>query len=127
MRRLYGDMESNSVYREMRSTGSNMARAAEEAKAKEAKEANPSSASENNFPLDHNLFSSLEYNIRLGSGLGPVGTVQARKPPMKKKVKLIKKKRLKKKPSSTEGSDVSESTTAEGASDGEIGLHAGAV
>ena len=39
-----------------------------------------------------------------------------------KKVKLIKKKRLKKKPSTTEGSEGSESTTAEGGSEGEIRL-----
>ena len=75
MRRLYGDLESNEVYRKMRS--SNMASvAAEEEKAKAASAksaaANPTASSDNNFPLDHNLFSSLEYNIRLGSGLATV-------------------------------------------------------
>lgn len=75
MRRLYGDLESNEVYRKMRS--SNMASAAaeeEKAKAASAKSAaaNPTASSDNNFPLDHNLFSSLEYNIRLGSGLATV-------------------------------------------------------
>ena len=74
MRRLYGDLESNSVYREMRA--SNMASAAEEAKAKaasaKAANSNPEGSSDNNFPLDHDLFSSLEYNIRLGSGLATV-------------------------------------------------------
>ena len=74
MRRLYGDLESNEVYRKMRA--SNMASAAEEEKAKAASAksaaANPSASSDNNFPLDHNLFSSLEYNIRLGSGLATV-------------------------------------------------------
>ena len=50
-----------------------------------------------------------------------VGEASKRRPPTKKKIKLIKKKRLKKKPSTTEGSDGlgAESTTAEGGSDGE--------
>ena len=65
MRRLYGDLESNSVYREMRA--SNMASAAASAKSKQSA---PSSSS-SNLPLD-GLFSSLEYNIRLGSGLATV-------------------------------------------------------
>ena len=74
MRRLYGDLESNSVYREMRA--SNMASAAAsakaEAKAAKAKAASAKAEGDNNFPLDHDLFSSLEYNIRLGSGLATV-------------------------------------------------------
>ena len=77
MRRLYGDLESNSVYREMRS---NMEMAAKlerptKKQEKEAKEASPAASPDNILPLDHNLFSSLEYNIRLGSGHSPVGTV----------------------------------------------------
>lgn len=67
MRRLYGDLESNSVYREMRA--SNMASAAASAKAKQS---SSSSSSSSIFPLDHDLFPSLEYNIRLGSGLATV-------------------------------------------------------
>ena len=76
MRRLYGDLESNEVYRKMRSSNMASAAAAEEEKAKAASAksaaANPTASSDNNFPLDHNLFSSLEYNIRLGSGLATV-------------------------------------------------------
>ena len=66
MRRLYGDLESNEVYRKMRA--SNMASAAASAKSKQSA---PSSSSSSNLPLD-GLFSSLEYNIRLGSGLATV-------------------------------------------------------
>ncbi|XP_059096922.1 protein spaetzle 4-like isoform X3 [Tigriopus californicus] len=59
MKRLYGDLESASLYREMRSV-------------------NLPSAS--NIPsLEHNVFSSLEYNIRVGSGLA---TVQSAREPV---------------------------------------------
>eukprot|EP00095_Tigriopus_kingsejongensis_P007171 maker-scaffold134_size322110-snap-gene-0.9 protein:Tk07171 transcript:maker-scaffold134_size322110-snap-gene-0.9-mRNA-1 annotation:"AAEL007897-PA" len=59
MKRLYGDLESTSLYREMRSV-------------------NLPSAS--NIPsLEHHVFSSLEYNIRVGSGLA---TVQSAREPV---------------------------------------------
>lgn len=53
MKRLYGDLESNSVYREMRSANADH--------------------SLHNLPSEeHSIFSSLEYNIRMGSGLATV-------------------------------------------------------
>lgn len=59
MKRLYGDMESGAVYREMRS------------------------ANLHNLPSEeHSLFSSMagmEYNIRIGSGLA---TVQSAREPV---------------------------------------------
>ena len=71
MRRLYGDMESNSVYREMRA------------------------ANLHNLPSEeHSIFSSLEYNIRMGSGLATVKS--AREPVVgdtKKRKVIVKKKR----------------------------------
>ena len=53
MKRLYGDLESTSLYREMRSVNL------------------PSAANMPNLG-QQNVFSSLEYNIRVGSGLATV-------------------------------------------------------
>ncbi len=68
MRRLYGDLESNSVYREMRSTmgGSPSAEGAPKLSSQQEQ---------------HSIFSSLEYNIRMGSGLA---TVQSAREPVRK-------------------------------------------
>ena len=63
MKRLYGDMESASLYREMRSVNL------------------PGGLA--NFPMVDNtlVFSNMEYNIRVGSGLA---TVQSAKEPVSK-------------------------------------------
>ena len=56
MKRLYGEMEPSMLQREMRSV-------------------NLPSAS--NIPsLEHHVFSSLEYNIRVGSGLATVASAR---------------------------------------------------
>lgn len=78
MRRMYGDMESTSVYRQMRG-GSSML-------------VDPESHHQEDYDYDQgdrsmtlgsgfmpDLFSSLEYNIRMGSGLA---TVQSAKEPV---------------------------------------------
>ena len=73
MRRLYGDLESNSVYREMRSTngGTSMSGGG----------ATSSPPGLHNLPSEeHSIFSSLDgYNIRVGSGLA---TVQSAREPV---------------------------------------------
>ena len=71
MRRLYGDLESNSVYREMRAANHRHHH-------QEGKQQKQHQSSNHGAILDHDLFSSLEYNIRVGSGLATVQS--ARKP-----------------------------------------------
>lgn len=94
MRRLYGDMESTSVYREMRQMTTNI-------------DDQPQDSSRSSIVLGSgfmpDLFSSLEskYNIRMGSGLA---TVQSAKEPIvepeKVKIKIKKKKIVRKKDNS---------------------------
>ena len=67
MRRMYGDMESTSVYREMRSS---MSPEQEDLEFKTQDGADRSVTLGSGFMPD--LFSSLEYNIRMGSGLATV-------------------------------------------------------
>ncbi len=69
MRRMYGDMESTSVYRQMRSSLTGEAQPVYKPKVDEKTTSN----------LMPSLFSSLEYNIRLGSGFA---TVQSAKEPV---------------------------------------------
>ncbi len=95
MKRLYGDMESNSVYREMRAA--NLQGGGHH----NGHGGGGGGGTLHNLPSEeHSIFSSLEYNIRMGSGLATVQS--ARKPvvadaehrlPVKKKKKVIKKKR----------------------------------
>lgn len=73
MRRMYGDMESNSVYREMRSSMSSSLFEEEDHSHDEV----VTSPFGSGFMPD--IFSSLEYNIRVGSGLA---TVQSAKEPV---------------------------------------------
>ena len=76
MRRMYGDMESTSVYREMRSS---MSPEQEDLEFKTQDGAADRSVTlGSGFMPD--LFSSLEYNIRMGSGLA---TVQSAKEPVR--------------------------------------------
>jgi len=97
MRRMYGDMESTSVYREMRSS---MSPEQEDLEFKTQDGAADRSVTlGSGFMPD--LFSSLEYNIRMGSGLA---TVQSAKEPIverivengmiKVKRKIVKKKKI---------------------------------
>lgn len=72
MRRMYGDMESTSVYRQMRSSSGHLERTEEESK-------NGINLGSGLMP---DLFSSLEYNIRMGSGHAGLATVQSAKEPI---------------------------------------------
>merc|ERR1719192_3256675 len=98
MRRMYGDMESTSVYRQMRSSMSPEHEDLE-FKTQERQQTDRQSVTlGSGFMPD--LFSSLEYNIRMGSGLA---TVQSAKEPIverivengmiKVKRKIVKKKK----------------------------------
>merc|ERR1719215_1537790 len=79
MRRMYGDMESTSVYRQMRSA---MSEEFESEKPDPEKNPEKNPESDRSVTLGSSfmpdLFSSLEYNIRMGSGLA---TVQSAKEP----------------------------------------------
>ena len=61
MRRMYGDMESTSVYREMRATTSSYSSRFGDQRS------GPILVPRD--PIEHGLFPSRQYNIRLGSGL----------------------------------------------------------
>lgn len=99
MRRMYGDMESSIVYREMRA------------------------ANLHNLPSEeHSIFSSLEYNIRMGSGLATVKS--AREPVVKfpsepttatglKRKKIVVKKK-KKQPSPEQAAAVDDDDVEDG-------------
>ena len=80
MRRMYGDMESTSVYRQMRSA---MSEEFESEKPDPEKNPEKNPESDRSVTLGSSfmpdLFSSLEYNIRMGSGLA---TVQSAKEPV---------------------------------------------
>ena len=81
MKRLYGDMEAHSVYREMRSVNGG-----EQLQQHQQQPQQTEQQSVNNPLESHNLFSSLEYNIRVGSGLA---TVQSAREPVSKFEKQI--------------------------------------
>ena len=82
MKRLYGDMESHSVYREMRSiNGHAQPPPPEEETAEEGGRQREQQDEAVNNPLDKlGPFASLEYNVRLGSGLA---TVQSAREPVR--------------------------------------------
>ena len=81
MRRMYGDMESTSVYRQMRSS---MSPEQEDLEFKNQERHQNSQNDRQSVTLGSgfmpDLFSSLEYNIRMGSGLA---TVQSAKEPVR--------------------------------------------
>jgi hypothetical protein len=79
MRRMYGDMESTSVYREMRSTSSSESGEDQAHSRSMTDESTGQSAQVAGAGLMPDLFSSLEYNIRMGSGFA---TVQSAKEPV---------------------------------------------
>merc|ERR1712241_1209455 len=99
MRRMYGDMESTSVYRQMRSSMSPEQEDLEFKNQERYQTDRQSVTLGSGFMPD--LFSSLEYNIRMGSGLA---TVQSAKEPIverivengmiKVKRKIVKKKKI---------------------------------
>ena len=78
MRRMYGDMESTSVYRQMRSSMSPEHEDLEFKNQERHQTDRQSVTLGSGFMPD--LFSSLEYNIRMGSGLA---TVQSAKEPVR--------------------------------------------
>lgn len=67
MRRLYGDVDSTEVYREMRSNN-----LFGETTMRKGGEGMSSSYAVNMVPFDENMFNGLHYNIRVGSGLAMV-------------------------------------------------------
>ena len=77
MRRMYGDMESTSVYRQMRSSSSQSGQSLDSIEEESKNGINLGSSG-----LMPDLFSSLEYNIRMGSGHSGLATVQSAKEPV---------------------------------------------
>ena len=77
MRRMYGDMESTSVYRTMRSSMSPDEGNLDQFKPQDSDLIQDLNMGSGFMP---DLFSSLEYNIRMGSGLA---TVQSAKEPVR--------------------------------------------
>lgn len=75
MRRMYGDVDSNEIYREMRSNGMFAETHSRQAgQPVEQAEHDPtiSNMVNNLIPFDENTFNGLHYNIRVGSGLAMV-------------------------------------------------------
>jgi len=70
MRRMYGDVDSNEVYREMRSNGVFSEGLSRQTSAPLTSEF--SNLVNNLSPFDENSFNGLHYNIRVGSGLAMV-------------------------------------------------------
>merc|ERR1712223_2287974 len=112
MRRMYGDMESTSVYRQMRSSMS------PEQEDLEFKNQERHQTERQSVTLGSGfmpaLFSSLEYNIRMGSGLA---TVQSAKEPIVERIVengmiKVKRKIVKKKKAEPENVKVETSTTS---------------
>jgi len=112
MRRMYGDMESTSVYRQMRSSMSPEQEDLEFKNQERHQTERQSVTLGSGFMPD--LFSSLEYNIRMGSGLA---TVQSAKEPIVERIVengmiKVKRKIVKKKKTEPENVKVETSTTS---------------
>merc|ERR1719273_846026 len=112
MRRMYGDMESTSVYRTMRSSMSPEQEDLEFKNQERHQTDRQSVTLGSGFMPD--LFSSLEYNIRMGSGLA---TVQSAKEPIVERIVengmiKVKRKIVKKKKAEPENVKVETSTTS---------------
>merc|ERR1712110_759965 len=112
MRRMYGDMESTSVYRQMRSSMSPEQEDLEFKNQERHQTERQSVTLGSGFMPD--LFSSLEYNIRMGSGLA---TVQSAKEPIVERIVengmiKVKRKIVKKKKTEPETVKVETSTTS---------------
>jgi len=111
MRRMYGDMESTSVYRTMRSSMSPDEENLDQFKPQDSDLIQDLNMGSGFMP---DLFSSLEYNIRMGSGLA---TVQSAKEPIVERIVengmiKVKRKIVKKKKTEPETVKVETSTTS---------------